>query len=59
MIGSDPDTAATQFAANHLTTEIAGARKVVFPGVVHMVNMEQPERFNQIVLEFLADAVSV
>lgn len=32
---------------------IAGARKVVIPGVAHMVNMEEPEVFNRIVLEFL------
>jgi pimeloyl-ACP methyl ester carboxylesterase len=33
---------------------VPGARKVVFPGTAHMVNMEQPERFNATVLGFLA-----
>ena len=35
---------------------IPHARKVVMPGVGHMANMEDPERFNRIVLEFLAGA---
>jgi len=38
-----------------LVREIAGAKKVVIPGVAHMVNMEKPAEFNRIVLEFLAD----
>ena len=32
---------------------IAGARKVVMHGVAHVPNMEQPEEFNRIVLDFL------
>lgn len=34
---------------------IAGARLVEFEGVAHMVHMEQPERFNRLVLDFLAE----
>ena len=30
-----------------------GARKIVLPGVGHMANMEGPEQFNQVVLDFL------
>ena len=33
---------------------IAGARKVVMSGCGHMVNMEDPETFNALVLDFLA-----
>ena len=40
--------------ADLLTTRIAGAQKVVIPAVGHMSNMEAPERFNEIVLGFLA-----
>ena len=40
--------------ANTLVQGIPGAQKVVMPGVGYMVNMEDPERFNEIVLEFLA-----
>jgi pimeloyl-ACP methyl ester carboxylesterase len=32
---------------------IAGARKVVLPGTAHMLNMEQPDAFNRVVLDFL------
>ena len=35
--------------------QIPNARKVVLPGVGHMCNMENPSRFNEIVLDFLAD----
>jgi pimeloyl-ACP methyl ester carboxylesterase len=40
--------------AEYMAQHIPGARKVVFPGAAHMVNMERPERFNEVVLEFLA-----
>jgi 3-oxoadipate enol-lactonase len=36
-----------------LAAGIATSRKVVVPGARHMLNMEQPEEFNRIVLEFL------
>jgi pimeloyl-ACP methyl ester carboxylesterase len=32
---------------------VAGARTVVIPGAAHMVNMEKPEEFNRVVLDFL------
>jgi len=32
---------------------VAGSKKVVFKGAAHMVNVEQPEKFAKIVLEFL------
>lgn len=35
--------------------QIPNACKVVLPGVGHMCNMENPSRFNAIVLDFLAD----
>jgi 3-oxoadipate enol-lactonase len=53
--GDVPDVIET---ANLLEQGIAGARKVVFPGVAHMVNMEHPEAFNRIVLNFLRDVDS-
>jgi 3-oxoadipate enol-lactonase len=52
-IVGDIDTSSTIAAMNLLADQVAGARLVVFPGVAHMVNMEQPERFNAVVLEFL------
>ncbi len=37
----------------HLAASIPGAVRVDIPGVAHMVNLEAPERFNEILLEFL------
>ncbi len=39
--------------ADLLEKGIAGARRVTIPGCGHTVNMEMPEEFNRIVLEFL------
>jgi pimeloyl-ACP methyl ester carboxylesterase len=41
--------------ADVLQERIPNARKVVMPGVGHMSNMEDPERFNEIALGFLAE----
>lgn len=48
------DTVGTQASAEYLAVTLAGAQKEVFEGVAHMVNMEQPERFNRVVMEFLS-----
>lgn len=42
--------------ADLLAREIIGARKVVVEGADHVVNMRQPERFEELVLPFLAEA---
>jgi len=41
--------------AEVLTTRINAAQKVIIQGTAHLPNMEKPEEFNQIVLEFLKD----
>jgi 3-oxoadipate enol-lactonase len=41
--------------ADILEHGIPGATKVVMPGVGHMANMEDPARFNAMMLGFLAD----
>ena len=51
-LGVDQAHVVSDIAAR-LQASIAGARKVVIPDVAHMVNMEEPEVFNRIVLEFL------
>ncbi len=48
--GDLPDVLAQ---ADLLHRGIAGARKVVMPGLAHVLNMERPAEFNQHVLEFL------
>lgn len=40
--------------ARWLATELAGAQLAIIEGVAHMVNMEKPAEFNQVVLDFLA-----
>jgi pimeloyl-ACP methyl ester carboxylesterase len=42
--------------ADLLAREIIGAHKVVVEGADHVVNVRQPERFDEVVLPFLADA---
>ncbi len=42
--------------ADRLVTEIPDCKKVVIPGVAHMLNMEKPEVFNRSVLDFLSNA---
>jgi hypothetical protein len=39
-----------------LGVEIMGSRKVVVEGADHVVNVRQPERFEELVLPFLDDA---
>ena len=56
VIAGDLDESSTVAMMNLLAEGVTGARKVVFPGTAHMVNMEQPERFNATVLGFLEQA---
>jgi pimeloyl-ACP methyl ester carboxylesterase len=44
-------------AADVMQKKITGAKKVIIEDVAHMPNMEKPEEFNQIVLEFLEGAM--
>jgi pimeloyl-ACP methyl ester carboxylesterase len=36
-----------------LAANIAGAQTIVLPETAHLPNMEQPEHFNRVVLQFL------
>ena len=56
MVG-DYDTPDKLAMAQKLAGEIPGAQQVVIPGVAHMVNMEKPEEFNRVVLDFVSDRV--
>ncbi len=53
VIVGDFDASAVIATADYVAQNIAGAQKIVFRGVAHMVNMEQPDEFNRIVLDFL------
>lgn len=48
------DTAASRAAGDAAAAGIAGARKVVLAEAGHLINLEEPEKFNRVVLEFLA-----
>jgi 3-oxoadipate enol-lactonase len=52
MIG-DKDVHELQGVMDILEQGIAGAKKVVMHGAAHALNVEQPEEFNRIVLDFL------
>jgi pimeloyl-ACP methyl ester carboxylesterase len=41
-------------AEQHLASSVAGAQVVEFPGVAHMIHLEDSQRFNKLVLAFLA-----
>lgn len=53
IVGAE-DNGMVHAAANRLSTEIPGARKVIMRDTAHVPNMEKPEEFNRIVLDFLA-----
>lgn len=52
----DLDEAGIVATCRHLAEAVPGARFELVPGTAHMLNLEQPERFNRLVLEFLAAA---
>ncbi len=53
IVVGDLETSAIRAAADVLAEQISRARKVVLKGCAHMLNMERPDEFNRIVLEFL------
>jgi len=53
MIGT-VDELGTQAACRYLADQVPNARLEIFEGAAHMVNMEQPERFNRVLCEFLS-----
>jgi 3-oxoadipate enol-lactonase len=57
LIGQVDEPAAV-LAERHLASSVAGARVVEFPRVAHMIHLEEPERFNELVLEFLGACAS-
>jgi pimeloyl-ACP methyl ester carboxylesterase len=55
MIVGERDLLDFRRAADIMTERIPGAKKIVMSGVGHMSNIEDPDRFNEIVLGFLAE----
>jgi 3-oxoadipate enol-lactonase len=58
IIVGDQDVADFLKIADILTAGIENAKKVIIPGVAHLPNMENPQEFNQIVLDFLNERAS-
>jgi 3-oxoadipate enol-lactonase len=40
----------------HIADEVPDAQLIEFPGVAHMIHLEEPERFNRLVIDFLTKA---
>ena len=53
VIVGDLDQPWTTARAGLLERKLPNVRKVVMPGVAHLPNMERPEEFNRIVLDYL------
>ncbi|MGH3146102.1 MAG: alpha/beta fold hydrolase [Rubrobacter sp.] len=56
ILVGDEDQPRTIAAADLLERELPNARKVVMTDTAHLPNMERPEEFNRIVMDFLGDA---
>ncbi len=55
LIVGDEDQPSVFAAADLLERELSNVRKVVMHGTAHVPNMERPEEFNRLVLDFLGD----
>ena len=55
IISGERDHPDARNNADRAATTIPRARKVVIPGAAHLVNVDQPEEFNRIVLDFLSN----
>jgi 3-oxoadipate enol-lactonase len=53
VIVGDLDEVETRAHCRYLASAVPGARLEVFEGAAHLVNLEQPERFNRLLGEFL------
>jgi pimeloyl-ACP methyl ester carboxylesterase len=53
VLVGDEDRARALAAADLLEKELPDARKAVMAGTAHLPNMERPEEFNRLVLDFL------
>lgn len=59
IVYGDRDVMDVRQAAEPLASAIPGARLAVIPDAAHLPQMERPELFNEIVLEFLREVASI
>ena len=55
LIVGDEDQPRVFAAADLLEKELPNVRKAIMHGTAHMPNMERPEEFKRLVLDFLQD----
>lgn len=55
VVVGDLDDPGTVESCQRLAAEVPGARLEIFEGAAHMLNLEQPDRFTGLVLDFLAE----
>ena len=55
LIVGDEDQPRVFAAAELLEKKLPNVRKAIMHGTAHVPNMERPEEFNRIVLDFLED----
>jgi 3-oxoadipate enol-lactonase len=55
IIDGDKDLPFISYCAGSLEKNITGAERKTIPGTAHMLNMEKPVVFNQLLIEFLAN----
>lgn len=53
VVVGDLDLSDKLAIADEIEAGVPGARKIVLPGVAHLVNLERPDEFNRILLDFL------
>ncbi len=53
IVAGNLDFSYVAASAERMTRDIPNAKHIIIPDTAHMVNMEKPEEFNQVVLEFL------
>jgi len=58
VVAGDQDVPDILAIAELLQRGIGGARLAIIPNTAHQLNMERPDEFNRIVLDFLADSGS-
>jgi len=58
VISGTLDEPGTRESMRHLADAVPGSRLEVFEGAAHMLNLEQPERFNTLLLEFFGTSTA-
>jgi pimeloyl-ACP methyl ester carboxylesterase len=53
IITAEYDLQSCKEVADLLEQKVGGARKIILPGTGHVMNMEKPDEFNKVLLDFL------